>query len=42
LVTFSVQRNSTTKLIEVVGTTTAATIDSPQFRIHSIEIATRD
>jgi hypothetical protein len=42
LVTFTVQRNATNKKIEIVGTTTAATTDSPQFRIHSIEIATRD
>jgi hypothetical protein len=42
LVTFSVQRNNTTKLIEVVATTTAATTDGPDFRIYSVEMTTRD
>lgn len=41
LVTFSVRRNIENK-IEVVGTTTAATTDSPALRIHSVEISTRD
>ena len=43
LVTFTVQRNSTTKKIEVVGTLTAAV--SPvgaALRIYSVETATRD
>jgi hypothetical protein len=42
LVTFTVQRNNTTDKIEVVGTTTAATENYPQVRIHSVEMATRD
>lgn len=42
LVTFTVQRNSTTKLIELVGTVTAATTGNPTMRIHSVEMSTRD
>ena len=42
LVTFTVRRDAITKLIEVVGTTTLATADNPQFRIHSVEMASRD
>jgi hypothetical protein len=42
LVTFSVQRNPTTKQIEIVGTQTAACGSTPNFRIHSVEMATRD
>lgn len=42
LATFTVQRNPTTKLIEVVATRTAATTDSIAFRIYSVETATRD
>jgi hypothetical protein len=41
LVTFSVRRNIQGN-IEVVGTTTVATLDSPALRIHSVEISTRD
>ncbi len=42
LATFTVQRNPTTKLIEVVATRTAATTDSIAFRIYSVETSTRD
>ncbi len=42
LVTFTVQRNPTTKRIEVVATRTAATTDSINFRIYSVEMSTRD
>ncbi len=42
LVTFSVQRNPTTNNIEIVGTQTAACDGSANFRIHSVEMATRD
>ncbi len=42
LVTFTVQRNPTTKQIEIVGTKTAACDGSANFRIHSVEMATRD
>ena len=42
LVTFTIQRNVTTNLIEVVGTKTAACNSSVSLRIHSIEISTRD
>lgn len=42
LVTFTVQRNPTTKLIEVVGTTTAAASGNAALRIHSVEMATND
>ena len=41
LVTFTVQRNPTTKKIEVVGTVTAATT-AASLRIYSVETATRD
>jgi hypothetical protein len=43
LVTFTVQRNPTTKFIEVVGTLTAAVNPvSADLRIYSVETATRD
>ncbi len=42
LVTFTVQRNPTTKQIEIVGTQTAACDGSANFRIHSVEMSTRD
>lgn len=41
LATFTVQRNPTTKLIEVVGTITTATT-AASLRIYSVETATRD
>ena len=42
LVTFTVQRNPITKMVEVVGTLTAAANGSAALRIHSVEMATRD
>lgn len=42
LVTFTVQRNPTNRLIEVVGTRTAETSTAIDFRIHSVEMITRD
>ena len=42
LVTFTVQRNPTTKMIEVIGTPTAAASGSALVKIHSIEMSTRD
>lgn len=42
LVTFTVQRNATTSLIEIVGTRTAATNSAIDFRIHSVEMISRD
>jgi hypothetical protein len=42
LVTFTVQRNTLTRLIEVVATTTATADGAAQYRIHSVEMATRD
>lgn len=42
LITFSVQRNPITKLIEVVGTLTAAAAGTANLRIHSVELSTRD
>lgn len=42
LVTFTVQRNPITKIVEVVGTLTAAANGSAALRIHSVEMATRD
>jgi hypothetical protein len=41
LTTFTVQRNPTTKLIEVMGTITTATT-AASLRIYSVETATRD
>ena len=42
LVTFTVQRNPTTKMIEVVGTATAAADTAPILRIYSVETSTND
>lgn len=42
LVTFTVQRNPTTKMIEVVGTSTAAADTAPILRIYSVETSTND
>lgn len=42
LVTFTVQRNPTTKMVEVVGTLTAAAAGAADLRIHSVELSTRD
>ena len=42
LVTFTVQRNPTTKMVEVVATPTAAANGGPSLRIHSVEMSTRD
>lgn len=42
LATFSVQRNPTTKMIEVVATRTVATDSGLDFRIHSVEMSTKD
>lgn len=42
LVTFTVQRDPTTKLVEVVGTLTAAAGGDADLRIHSVEMATND
>jgi hypothetical protein len=42
LATFSVQRNATTKLIEIVATRTAATDSGIDFRIHSVEMIAID
>lgn len=42
LVTFTVQRNPTTKLVEIVATPTAASNGSADLRIHSVEMSTRD
>lgn len=42
LVTFTVQRNPITKLVEVVGTLTAAAAGAADLRIHSVELSTRD
>lgn len=42
LMTFIVQRNPTTNLIEIVGTTTAAVSNQANLRIHSVEIGTTD
>ena len=42
LVTFTVQRNPTTKMVEVVATPTAAANGSPSLRIHSVEMSTTD
>ena len=42
LVTFTVQRNLTTKMVEVVGTLTAAANGAADLRIHSVELSTRD
>ena len=42
LVTFTVQRNPTTKFVEVVGTLTAAAGSAAALRIHSVEMSTRD
>jgi hypothetical protein len=42
LVTFTVQRNPTTKFVEVVGTLTAAASGNAALRIHSVEMSTRD
>lgn len=42
LATFSVQRNATTKLIEIVATRTAATESGIDFRIHSVEMIAID
>ena len=42
LATFTVQRNATTSLIEIVGTRTAATDSTIDFRIHSVEMISRD
>ena len=42
LVTFTVQRNPTTRMVEVVGTPTAAASGGAAVKIHSIEMSTRD
>lgn len=42
LATFTVQRNPLTNVIEVVATRTAATNSGISFRIHSVELSTRD
>ena len=42
LATFTVQRNVTTKVIELVATRTAATNTGIDMRIHSVEMASRD
>lgn len=42
LVTFTVQRNAITKVVEVVATKTAAIDGNANFRIHSVEMSTRD
>ena len=42
LVTFTVQRNLTTRMVEVIGTPTAAANGSAAVKIHSIEMSTRD
>ena len=42
LATFTVQRNATTKLIEIVATRTAATNSGIDFRIHSVEMIAID
>lgn len=42
LVTFTVQHNPTNSLIEIVGTRTAETSTAIDFRIHSVEMITRD
>ena len=42
LATFTVQRNVTTKKIEIVAARTAATTDGLYFKIHSVEMGTSD
>lgn len=42
LVTFTVQRNVTTRLIELVATKTAAAGSNAQIKIHSVEMVTSD
>ena len=42
LVTFTVQRNATTHLIELVATKTAAAGSNAQIQIHSVEMGTSD
>jgi len=42
LVTFTVQRNPTTKMVEIVGTPTAAAAGGAIIKIHSVEMSTRD
>lgn len=42
LVTFTVQRNPTTKMVEVVGTPTASASNGAAVKIHSVEMSTRD
>ena len=42
LVTFTVQRNPATKMVEIVGTPTAAANGGASLRIHSVEMSTRD
>lgn len=42
LVTFTVQRNATTRLIELVATKTAAAGSNAQLQIHSVEMGTSD
>lgn len=42
LATFTVQRNATTRMIEIVATRTAATDSGIDFRIHSVEMSSRD
>jgi len=42
LVTFTVQRNPTTKKVEVVGTATATASGNPSLKIHSVEMSTND
>lgn len=42
LVTFNVQRNATTKFIEVVATSTVAADTPPNIRIYSVETATNN
>jgi len=41
LATFTVQRNATTRMIEIVATRTAATDSGIDFRIHSVEMSSR-
>lgn len=42
LVAFTVRRNPTTNLIEVVGTLTAGITTAASLRLHSVEMSTRD
>lgn len=42
LVTFTVRRNPTTLMVEVIGTLTATAASAAALRIHSVEMSTRD